>query len=465
MNDALEKPLPHNAEAEQAILGGIILNNDLLDQAAQLLTKTDFYAPTNQRVFAAMLLLADAKKPIDPLLIAEELKSDGLLESVGGVTAISNLTYGCPHFANIREYVQLVKECAEARNLIKVCNSTIADLMDDYRNAPRLENRLVTLAQAREQADSPASIGESVDSTLSLLGKWRSGEITAVPTGIPELADKLVAGGWYPQEINMIAARTSVGKTAFTLQASASAARAGVPALIFSLEMNKEALLFRIASSLTGIPLHYFSPKSFKYGPREELFEAIESLRDLPLYLGDKTQDLTRIVANSRHWVRNYGVKLITVDYIGLVGTYGTGRRFGNTAEKLGYVMDTFKNDICLELDVPLLLPVQINRVSLGEKRRPEAHDLKGSGDQEQTAHNVFIIYTPQGTVQDDENIRKVNLYCPKQRNGPRDWELPMDYNVIHQTFWTPRMTAAAQLELTTQDLQEEATSKMWWDN
>lgn len=446
MSEAYEEVvLPHNLDYERVLLGSVLLDNTALEELSPYLLPDDFYSLPHRRIWNAMRKLAEQNRAIEPVVVGALLREEGVLEACGGITGLSRLMYGLPFGLRFEEYVRTLKELAHARQMIRLFNSGIAEIMEDYRRAREWETQLATwVEQAPLNGDAPVAMKQTVADSVALLESWRDRRISAVPIGIPELEEKLVMGGWYPQEITVVAARTSVGKTAFTLQAAVHAARCGVPALIFSLEMDRTSLAFRVAGQLTGIPTHRFSPKSFHFGRGDELMAAMRSLDSLPLFLGDRTNDVNRIIANARQMVRSFGVKLIVIDYIGLVQTYSLNRRFATTHAEITYIMAAFKDEICRALNVPLLLPVQINRVSLGEKRRPEAHDLKDSGSQEQDAHNILIIYTPNGTVQTDERIRPVNLYCPKQRNGPRDWELGLEYDVQHQLFWTPEMRSQA---------------------
>src|SRR3954447_4005744 len=224
----LEKPLPSSEESERVILGAILLDNSVIAEAVEHLKPEDFYSPMNRRVFAAMIALFEKQKQIDPILIGEELKKEGSLESMGGTTAITNLTFGLPHFANVAEYVKVVHDKSVIRNLIRTCNAITGEALAEEDDAEVIldsaEQKIFEIAEARTK-QSFSRIAPVADRVLARVKERAAGEgtgITGLSTGFRELDD--YTSGLQRTDLIIVAGRPSMGKTALCLTLAQNAA-------------------------------------------------------------------------------------------------------------------------------------------------------------------------------------------------------------------------------------------------
>ncbi|MBA2733158.1 MAG: replicative DNA helicase, partial [Acidobacteria bacterium] len=258
----LERPLPNSAEAERAILGAIILDNAIVSQAIELLKPEDFYVPSHRRIFLAMIALFEHGSEINPILIAEELKRDGSVESVGGMTFISNLHYGLPRFANISHYAKIVRDKSMLRQLVKVCNKVTSEALEEEDDAEIIldhaEQAIFALADERTRQGF-AHVKPIADAMLEHVQEMagRSAMLTGLTTGFNELDTML--SGLQSSDLIVVAARPSMGKTALCLTLAQNAAiQAQAVVGIFSLEMSKESLVMRMLSSEARVDAHRF---------------------------------------------------------------------------------------------------------------------------------------------------------------------------------------------------------------
>ena len=214
----LNKPLPSNVDSERVILGAILLDNAVIAHAVERLKPEDFYSPLNRRVFSAMIALFEKQRQIDPILIGEELKKEGSLESIGGVTAITNLTFGLPHFSNVEEYIKVVRDKSMVRNLIRTCNAITGEALAEEDDAEVIidhaEQAVFALAEARTR-QSFSRIAPIADRVLARVKEYAAGEgtgITGLSTGFRELDE--MTSGLQRTDLVIVAGRPSMGKTA-----------------------------------------------------------------------------------------------------------------------------------------------------------------------------------------------------------------------------------------------------------
>src|SRR3982751_4064793 len=236
----LEKPLPSSEESERVILGAILLDNAVIAQAVEHLKPEDFYSPFNRRVFGAMIALFEKQKQIDPILIGEELKKEGALESMGGISSITNLTFGLPHFSNVSEYINVVRDKSVIRNLIRTCNSITGEALAEEDDAENIldnaERMIFSLAEARTRQGFSriAPIADSVLARVKEHAAGGSAGITGLSTGFFELDE--MTSGLQRTDLLIIAGRPSMGKTAFCLTLAQNAAlQSNAVVAVFSL--------------------------------------------------------------------------------------------------------------------------------------------------------------------------------------------------------------------------------------
>src|SRR5687768_10346520 len=251
----LERPLPSSDDSERAILGAILLDNSLITQAVEQLKPADFYSPLNRRIFGAMISLFESSKVIDPILIGEELKKEGSLESIGGVSTITNLTYGLPHFTDLTGYIDLVRDKAMMRSLIRTCNQITSEALeeeDDARNILDHAEQMIFALAERRAAEGFAHVQPVAAKVLAKVEEYSRREshaLTGLATGFRELDE--MTSGLQPADLIIVAARPSMGKTALCLTIAQNAAideKAVVG--FFSLEMSKEQLVMRDRKSV-----------------------------------------------------------------------------------------------------------------------------------------------------------------------------------------------------------------------
>jgi replicative DNA helicase len=288
----LERPLPSSPDSERVILGAILLDNELITQAIEQISPEDFYSPNNRRIFKAMTALFEKGERIDPILIGEELKKDGSIDSIGGVATITNLTYGLPHFSDIFDYTKVVKDKAMTRNLIKVCNQITSEALAEEEDAEMIldhaEQMIFALAdeKTRQGFSHVQPIAESVLAKVQEFAKRESHALTGLSTGFRDLDEK--TSGLQPSDLIIVAARPSMGKTALCLTLAQNAAIIeNAVVAVFSLEMSKEQLVMRMLSSEARVDAHRFRTGYLTRDEWGRLAEAIGTLSNARIFIDD----------------------------------------------------------------------------------------------------------------------------------------------------------------------------------
>ena len=421
----LEKPLPSSEDAERVILGAILLDNALIAQAVEHLKPEDFYSPLNRRVFASMIALFEKQRQIDPVLIGEELKKEGSLESIGGITTITNLTFGLPHFSNVEEYIKVVRDKSVVRNLIRTCNKITGDALAEEDDAEIIldnaEREIFKIAEARTQ-QSFSRIAPVADRVLARVKEHAAGGasgITGLSTGFTELDD--LTSGLQRTDLVIIAGRPSMGKTALCLTLAQNAAlRSNAVVAVFSLEMSKEQLVTRMLSSEAHINAHRFRTGHLMTNEWERLAGAIGTLSEAKVFIDD-TPGISALEIRAkcrRLKAEQKQLDLILVDYLQLMGS-GAGRRIENRQQEVSQISRELKA-LAKELDVPVLALSQLSRAPEARNPpKPLMSDLRESGSIEQDADVVGFIYREDYYKETDENKGLAELIIAKQRNGP----------------------------------------------
>lgn len=478
----LEKSLPSSAESERAILGGILLDNNLIVQALSLVAPDDFYSPLHRRIFEAMVKIyrrnlsrpdGDRPEPIDPIQIGEELKKTGSLDSIGGVAAIANLTIGLPHFDDVFHYCKTVKEKSDIREIIKICNSITNDALSDEYSANQIkanfEPRLKLIGDSRlSKPKKAADVWERVKERFS---EWESDKrVFAIPTGIPELNACLRLGGFAPQDLIFVAARPSIGKTALMLTFGLQAALMQLNPLLFTLEMSDEDLFLRLLPQISGVKNMSINPTTIRKNAeaRARLYKAGDAVAKLPMQFESNCFALDKLISKAEIAVNTSGVRAVYLDYLQLLkattgdgsGAYGRNRRRDQELEEISRELKGFAR----RNNVPVICLAQLNRAVEIDDRRPEISDIREAGASEQDADLIILPYRPDsrrkhndngkkgksfGNAVDrivekfddegeqDDSIVKVSLYIGKQRNGRSNTEVPVEFDMDYQRFMT----------------------------
>jgi replicative DNA helicase len=423
---ALERPLPHNLEAERSILGAIMLENNALNLAVEKLKPSDFFLDQHRRLFECMIALGERQEAIDVVTLHETLRRRGELEAAGGAAYLAQLLDGVPRVTNVEHYARIVKEKAILRNLIHVAQAVQQQAIEAEEDADEILDRAESLIfQLAEERVRSGFVGvkelvtESFERLHKILTEGR--RITGLPTGYQEL-DKLTSG-LQDSELIILAARPSMGKTALALNIAENVAVRAEdprPVGIFSLEMSKESLLLRLLASAAQIDAHKFRTGHLGQADWRKMAEALNRLSSAPIWMDDSgSSTVVEIGAKARRLKRDKGLALVIVDYLQLITARG---RFANRNEEVSSISRGLKA-LAKELQVPVLVLSQLTRAPEREDRKPQLADLRESGAIEQDADVVMFIHRPNFYNKDlpEEDRRKAELIIAKQRNGPTD--------------------------------------------
>jgi len=420
----LERPLPSSEDSERVILGAILLDNALISQAIERLKAEDFYSPLNRRVYNAMIGLFEQSKQIDPILIIEEMKKDGPVEAIGGISTIANLTYGLPHFSNLEEYVKVVKDKSVVRTLIRTCNQITSEALAEEDDAEvildRAEQMVFALAEERTRKGfyHIEPIARDVLQKVTDLAHGESHALTGLATGFREFDAK--TSGLQKTDLIIVAARPSMGKTALCLTIAQNAAvHEKAVVAVFSLEMSKEQLVMRMLSSEARIDAHRFRSGHLMREEWGRLALGIESLSRARIFIDDTAGlSVLEMRAKARRLAAEQKkLDLIVVDYLQLM-TAG-GRRTESRQQEVSQISRELKA-LAKELNVPVVALSQLSRAPEARNPpKPLMSDLRESGSIEQDADVVAFIYREDYYHETDENKGMAELIISKQRNGP----------------------------------------------
>ncbi len=409
---------PNSNEAEQAVLGALLIDHEAINAVSQLVKPDYFYEENNKTIFTSMLTLYEERKPIDLLTLTHMLKKKKKYDEIGGSSYLTSLANAVPTAANIEHYAQILKEAYIRRTLIKLAGQMTDMSFGEDNNADELldnaEQNIFSLSQESIKQGFihvRDALAESFDK-LDELHRKKSA-FRGVETGFVDL-DVLLSG---LQDSNLIvlAARPGQGKTAFVVNvAQHVAANNKIPVGMFSLEMSKEELVDRLLISQANIDAWKLKTGKLSEEDFEKLSTAMGELAEAPIYIDDTPgASIAEMRSKARRLQLEHGMKLLIVDYMQLINP---GRRFDNRVQEVSFVSQSLKN-LARELKIPILAVSQLSRaVEHRGERRPQLADLRESGAIEQDADVVVFLYT-----QDEEftpqRIVKVNV--AKHRNGP----------------------------------------------
>ena len=420
----LERPLPHNLEAERSILGAVLLDNHALNVAIEKLRGDDFFLPQHRKIFERMVQLGEKQQAIDTITLMEDLTRRGELESAGGIAYLSQLADGLPRVTNVEHYARIVKEKAVLRSLIfsasAIQEQALAAGDDADVILDRAESAIFQLAEDRVRAGL-IGVKELVRQNFERLERIFSEgrRITGLATGYLDLDNQ--TAGLQPSELIILAARPSMGKTALALNIAENVAlRHREPVAIFSLEMSKESLLLRMLASEARVDAHKFRTGHLNRDDWGKITGALSNLGEAPLWIDDSASStVLEMGAKARRLKRERGLSLMIVDYLQLVVPTHTGRGT-NRQEEVSSISRALKG-LAKELKVPILVLSQLTRAPEREERKPQLADLRESGAIEQDADVVMFINRPNFYKTDlsEEDRAKAEVIIAKQRNGP----------------------------------------------
>ena len=427
-DDILKRVPPQNLEAEQSVLGAILLDNDAINQTLEILSAEDFYRESHRQVFRAMVELSDHIQPVDAITLTELLRTKNALEQIGGAPYIAELAAIVPTAANVAHYARIVREKAVLRTLASVATEIASGAYDQPSNVDdfldQAEHRVFEISERRIR---PAfhTMPELTRESLKLLERLyeRKELVTGVPTGFLDL-DRITAG-LQPSDLIIIAARPSMGKSALALNVAAYAAMYAEPKVgvaFFSLEMSKEQLVLRLLCSEARVDSArarsgYLSDRDFP-----KLAQAAAKLSEANIYIDDSS-DISpiQLKAKCRRLARERqsNLGLVIVDYMQLMRS----SRPGESREKEIAEISRSLKALAKEIKVPVIALSQLNRqVETRPDRRPLLADLRESGAIEQDADVIAFIYRDEMYHRGDSKEPGVaEVIIAKQRNGPTD--------------------------------------------
>jgi replicative DNA helicase len=415
---------PQNTEAEASLLGALLIDTDAIVKVADTLSPDDFYDEKHQRIYESISQLYEKHSPIDVLTLSNNLKAAGLLEFVGGAAYLTELTNFVPTAAHVEQYADIVAQKALRRRLIKASQDMTGLGYDEAKNLQELieqaESSLFEISQKHVKQDImslESILAESFD-RLDELHKDK-GKIRGLPTGYKDLDDKLA--GLQASDLVVLAARPSMGKTAFALNIAHNVAlEADASVLIFSLEMSKEQLVDRMLAIESGVDAWALRTGNLTDADFEKIGQAMGSLSEAQIYIDDTPSiTVSELRTKARREAHQHPLGLIIVDYLQLMSG---GSRFSGDANRVQEVSEISRGlkGIARELNVPLLALSQLSRsVESRSPQIPQLADLRESGSIEQDADVVAFIYREDFYNPETERKNITDILIKKHRNGP----------------------------------------------
>jgi replicative DNA helicase len=419
---AVDRPLPHNLEAERSVLGAILIHNDAFNQAAEVLNPRDFFRDAHRRIFERMVQLSERGHAIDFVTLKEELSRAGELDEVGGPAYIAALVDGLPQATNIEYYARIVREKSTLRNLIFSANKILANAYEAEQEPNQIlddaEQAIFAIAEDRIRAGfvSMRALAHASFETIERAHEHKQ-LVTGVPSGFADL-DELTAG-FQPGDLVIIAARPSVGKTALALNVAQHVGTKTARTVgIFSLEMSKEQLFLRMLTSEARIDSHRLRTGFLVESDWGRLSHALGTLSEARIFIDDTPGiGVLEMRAKARRLTAEHGLDMLIVDYIQLMQGRG---RFENRTLELASISRALKG-LAKELNVPVIVISQLSRAPEARSdHRPLLSDLRESGALEQDADVVILLFRADqypDSKPEDEHVAELNV--AKQRNGP----------------------------------------------
>ncbi|HVA76872.1 MAG TPA: replicative DNA helicase [Candidatus Binataceae bacterium] len=426
-DDILRRVPPQNLEAEQSVLGAILLDNEAINFALETITAEDFYRESHREIFRAMADLSDRSQPVDAITLSDALRTRGKLEMIGGAAYIAELASIVPTAANVAHYARIVREKSVLRSLASIATEIASGAYEAPANVEEFldaaEHRVFEISERRIRPAFHGMKDLTVEAIKMVERLYERKEmVTGVPTGFADL-DRITAG-FQPSDLIILAARPSVGKSALALNIAANAAMHAEPRVgvaFFSLEMSKEQLVLRMLCSEARVDSAKVRTGHIRKEDFPKLIDAADRLSESNILIDDSS-DISPIVlkAKCRRLMRdkNNNLGLIVVDYLQLMRS----SRPGESREKEISEISRSLKALAKELRVPVIALSQLNRaVETRPDRRPLLADLRESGALEQDADVIGFIYRDEMYHRDTKEPGVAEIIIAKQRNGPTD--------------------------------------------
>jgi len=424
---------PKAIDLEEAVLGACMIEKEALDVVIDILSADSFYTDAHQKIYKAILHLFGIPKPVDLLTVADQLRTNGELEDVGGAYYLAELTNRITSAANVEFHARIVAQKFIQRELIRVSSHIIKDAYEDTTDVFELldqaEKNLFAIADAnlRKNGDQISTIVEKeIIEIEKRMGKAKEGDVlTGVGTGFIDL-DRVTAG-WQKSDLIIVAARPGMGKTSFNLAIARNAAiDLQKPVAFFSLEMNTNQLVQRLISMESEINADKLRKGTLEPYEWMQLTSRVDKLRNAPLIIDDTPAlNIFELRAKCRRYKEKYGIEMVVIDYLQLMtGGNGDGKGSGNREQEISQISRSLKS-IAKELNIPIIALSQLSRAveTRGGAKRPMLSDLRESGAIEQDADIVIFLYRPEyyDILEDEEgndNRGIAEIIIAKHRNG-----------------------------------------------
>lgn len=415
---------PHSIEAEQSVLGGLMIANEAWDKVADMVNEGDFYRADHRHIFSAMAELVDRQEPIDVITLSENLNNRQLLEDIGGLAYLAQLAKETPSAANIRAYAQVVRERSSLRQLIAAANK-IADsgYKTEGRGSDELldeaERAIMQISEERPKQGAPEPINPLLKGAVEKIDELFNNDeaITGLSTGYTDLDEK--TSGLQQSDLIIVAARPSMGKTTFAMNLVETAIlNQDKPVVVFSMEMPAQQLIMRLVSSVGRINQTKVRTGKLDEEDWPKLSAAVSKLKDRPLFIDD-TPALTptEVRSRTRRIIREHGEPaMIMLDYLQLMQVAGSSEsRTGEISE-----ISRSLKAMAKEFDCPVVALSQLNRqLEQRPNKRPVNSDLRESGAIEQDADVIMFIYRDEVYNEESPDKGIAEIIIGKQRNGP----------------------------------------------
>ncbi len=412
---------PHSIEAEQSVLGAMILDKEAINTAVEIIKPEDFYKEANKEIFEAIIDLYNKNEPVDLITLSEELKRRGTLENIGGVTYLADLSSIVGTTANTKYYCKIVEEKSILRRLIKSCDEIILKSYEDSDEVnaiiEKAEKAIFDITQGKHR-EGFSPLNEVLLSSFSQIEERAANQdaLTGITTGFIDLDHKL--SGLQKSDLVLVAARPSMGKTAFALNIASNAAlKGGAKVAIFSLEMSKEQLVQRMISSTSHVDLQKIISGRLSEDEWLQIINAIGPLSQAQIFIDDTAGiSLMEMKAKCRRLKIEHGLDLVLIDYLQLMQSES---RHESRQQEISAISRGLKA-LAKELDCPVVALSQLSRApELRSDHRPILSDLRESGAIEQDADVVLFLYRDEYYNQDSEKKNIGEVIIAKHRNGP----------------------------------------------
>lgn len=419
----LEKPLPSSADAERAILGAVLLDERVLPQAIEQIKPEHFYSPLHRRVYKAMLDLFERSESIDPVLIGEELKKEGSLDSVGGVASITNLTYGLPHFSDIRAYVKTVREKARLRELVKTCSEITSTALAEDDEAENVlsfaQGRINEVCTDDEKKGFERAGVTSLARVHHVLELKKNGaQMTGLKTGFRDWDEK--TGGLQKTDFIVIAGRPAMGKSSLAgnIAENVCALNPGAVAAVFSLEMSKEQYNDRLLCSMARVDYNRYRSGYITVEETHNLINSQAVLDEYEIHIDD-TSSISPLEARSklmRLKAERKKLDLVVVDFLQRMSA---SVRTESRQQEVSRIARELKS-LAKDFGVPVIALSSLSRAPEARNPpKPKMSDLRESGDIESEADSVGMLYREEYYKRTEENAGIAELLIEKNRHGP----------------------------------------------